>query len=237
MLRPSSRGPPRSGPRGRPSRPPGRGSEHPVRDAGPHGLRNMIVTFTLCPSDRNLSTFLVLVSKSPVPILGRYFISLMETLAALPGFPGLLGRLVLELPVVHDLADRRVGLRGHLHQIEIELLGHGQGLGERLDADLGPVRSDEPDFPGSDPVVDPRLGVVVVAVVGGRGRSYCRSLMRCVGPPPQGRLCPKRSTGVGEADARAAATMAAPSRNSTRTHTVTVAGWGPSLAFRLRSPL
>ncbi len=36
----------------------------------------MIVTLTLWPSPRNFSTLRVLVSKSPGPILGRYFISL-----------------------------------------------------------------------------------------------------------------------------------------------------------------
>ena len=40
--------------------------------------RNMIVIFTLWPSSRNSSTLRVLVSKSPLPILTRYFISLME---------------------------------------------------------------------------------------------------------------------------------------------------------------
>src|SRR5687768_15641554 len=40
--------------------------------------RNMIVSFTLWPSARKCSTFLVLVSKSPLPIFTRYFISLME---------------------------------------------------------------------------------------------------------------------------------------------------------------
>ena len=39
----------------------------------------MIVIFTLWPSPRNSATLRVLVSKSPVPIFGRYFISLMET--------------------------------------------------------------------------------------------------------------------------------------------------------------
>jgi len=39
----------------------------------------MIVSFTLWPSPRNFSTLAVFVSKSPLPILTRYFISLMET--------------------------------------------------------------------------------------------------------------------------------------------------------------
>jgi len=38
----------------------------------------MIVSFTLWPSPRNFSTLAVFVSKSPLPILTRYFISLME---------------------------------------------------------------------------------------------------------------------------------------------------------------
>ena len=45
--------------------------------------RNMIVILTLWPSPRNLVTWRVLVSKSPTPILGRYFISLMLLLVAL----------------------------------------------------------------------------------------------------------------------------------------------------------
>src|SRR5947208_2983083 len=40
----------------------------------------MIVIFTLWPSPRNFDTWRVLVSKSPEPILGRYFISLMAVL-------------------------------------------------------------------------------------------------------------------------------------------------------------
>src|ERR1019366_7969527 len=45
--------------------------------------RNMIVILTLWPSSRNLATCRVLVSKSPSPILGRYFISLIPTWTAL----------------------------------------------------------------------------------------------------------------------------------------------------------
>ena len=42
----------------------------------------MIVTLTLLPLPRNSSTLRVLVSKSPGPILGRYFISLTSTWVA-----------------------------------------------------------------------------------------------------------------------------------------------------------
>ena len=48
--------------------------------------RNMIVIFTLCPSPRNLATLRVLVSKSPGPIFGRYFISLIAVVLALRRF-------------------------------------------------------------------------------------------------------------------------------------------------------
>ncbi len=45
--------------------------------------RNVSVTLTLWPSCRKRSTLRVFVSKSPLEIFGRYFISLMETLLAL----------------------------------------------------------------------------------------------------------------------------------------------------------
>ena len=45
--------------------------------------RNMMVILTLWPSSRNLATCRVLVSKSPSPIFGRYFISLIPTWTAL----------------------------------------------------------------------------------------------------------------------------------------------------------
>lgn len=44
---------------------------------------NMIVIFTLCPSPKKRATCRVLVSKSPAPIFGRYFISLMLVLVDL----------------------------------------------------------------------------------------------------------------------------------------------------------
>jgi hypothetical protein len=36
--------------------------------------------------------------------------------------------LVLELPVVHDAADGRIGVGGHLDQVEALALRHGQGF-------------------------------------------------------------------------------------------------------------
>ena len=65
--------------------------------------------------------------------------------------------LLLEdvLPVVHDLADRRVGGRGDLDQIEILFAGHVLRLLQRDDADLGTLGVDQPDFrDAADHVVD-----------------------------------------------------------------------------------
>ena len=49
-----------------------------------------------------------------------------------PRLLGPLGRVVLEAVVVHDPADRRVGLGGHLDQVEIQLAGDAEGFGQRL---------------------------------------------------------------------------------------------------------
>ena len=91
--------------------------------------------------------------------------------------PRLLGplRLVeLELAVVHDPADRRVGLGRHLDEVEIQLPGDGERLGQRLDPELLAVGIDEADLPGADPIVDP-----VLVVVGCSG--YAASLL-VIGP-------------------------------------------------------
>ncbi len=56
---------------------------------------------------------------------------------------GLLGVLVLELPVVHELADGRTGHRGDLDEVEVGFLGKAQRVGGGHDADglagLGPT--------------------------------------------------------------------------------------------------
>ncbi len=98
--------------------------------------------------------------------------------ALAPGLLGLLGRFVLELAVVHDPADRRVGHGGHLDEVEVELPGDGECLRQGLDAELRSVGADEADLPSSDPVVDP--GLVV-----GRRRGY-RGLLMSACVPPRG---------------------------------------------------
>ena len=130
---------------------------------------NMIVTLTLWPSERNSATFRVLVSKSPTPILGRYFISLTETLDAFRRDS--LARCFSSYCHFRKSMIRHTGgvaSGRHLHQVQIALLGHPQGVRQRHDADLLAVLADEADLTGADAVVDPVLV----------GRGYGRSLLR-----------------------------------------------------------
>ena len=71
---------------------------------------------------------------------------------------GLLGVLVLELPVVHELADRRSRHGGDLDEVEVGLLREPEGVLDADDADGLAVGADEPDLGYPDPVVDAQLG-------------------------------------------------------------------------------
>jgi hypothetical protein len=51
-------------------------------------------------------------------------------------FPGLKRGLVLELAVVHELADRRPSSRRYFHQVQVRLLGQPERVGDRHDAYL-----------------------------------------------------------------------------------------------------
>ena len=59
---------------------------------------------------------------------------------------GLLPLLVEVLLVVEDLADRRISLGADLNQVKLHLVGHLQGLGDRIDARLGNVVTDKTDL-------------------------------------------------------------------------------------------
>jgi hypothetical protein len=61
-------------------------------------------------------------------------------------------------------------LRGHLHQVEVELAGDVERLGQRLDAELLAVCGDEANLASPDAIVDPGL-------IGGRC-GYAASLLR-----------------------------------------------------------
>ena len=88
----------------------------------------------------------------------------------LAGFLRPLGSLVLVLAVVHDPAHRRVGLVGHLDQVEVLLPGDRQRFGQWADAQLLSVGGDQADLTSPDALVVARLVV-------GRRRSYRRSLL------------------------------------------------------------
>src|SRR3989454_3046451 len=70
------------------------------------------------------------------------------------GFVSFLRLAVLELAVVHQLADGRLGKRSDFHQIDFGLLGHFQGLGDRHDAGLLAGGSDQAHFGRVDLDVD-----------------------------------------------------------------------------------
>src|SRR5690606_8703783 len=92
------------------------------------------------------------------------------------GLPGLLRALVLELAVVHELADRRAGLRRDLDEVELGLLRKAQGVLDAHDSDLFAVRSDQANLGNADAVVDARLCADGVS-------SYRRRGMRRSGDP------------------------------------------------------
>ena len=68
-------------------------------------------------------------------------------------------RLVeLVLAEIHDAADGRVGPGGHLDEVEVEVAGDGQRLGQELDAELLPIGIDQAHLAGTDAVIDARIG-------------------------------------------------------------------------------
>src|SRR5882762_908759 len=83
------------------------------------------------------------------------------------GLAGLLRALVLELAVVHELADRRPCLSGDLDQVKVSFPRQSQGVFDAHDADLLAVGSDEPDLGYADAVVDARLCADGVSSVSG----------------------------------------------------------------------
>jgi len=62
------------------------------------------------------------------------------------------------LAEVHDAADRGVGPGCHLDEVEVELTGDGEGLGQQFDAELFAVGVYEADLAGTDAVIDARIG-------------------------------------------------------------------------------
>jgi hypothetical protein len=74
-----------------------------------------------------------------------------------PRLLGPLGLVELELPVIHDPADGRVRERSNLNEIEVELAGDCESVGQGLNSELLTIGIDEPYFAGADSVVYPDL--------------------------------------------------------------------------------
>ena len=85
-----------------------------------------------------------------------HFFDLGDSLFLL-GLLGLLALLVLVLAVVHDPADRRGGLRCHLHEIQFFLAGTSKCVGEGDNPQLAAVNTDETNLGRPDLVVDVHL--------------------------------------------------------------------------------
>jgi hypothetical protein len=73
------------------------------------------------------------------------------------GFARLLRRLVFVLAVVHDLADRRPGVRGNFDKVEIGVRGDAQCVFDAYDAYLLPSWANQSDFRYADALVDAGL--------------------------------------------------------------------------------
>jgi hypothetical protein len=79
--------------------------------------------------------------------------------------PRLEGRLVLELAVIHQFADRRPRSRRDLDEVEVGLLSQPKRLGYRDDADLLARWADQPHFGHPDAIVDSRFGADVTSCI------------------------------------------------------------------------
>src|ERR1051325_11715771 len=79
-------------------------------------------------------------------------------------FPGLDRGLVLELAVVHELADRWPRSGRDLDQVEIGFLCQLERVVDRDDPDLLSLRPHEPDFGRTDALVDACFGADVTSL-------------------------------------------------------------------------
>src|SRR5262245_52440410 len=127
------------------------------------GVRHLATT----EHDRDLDLVTLLEEPHDVTLLGLvvvrvdlgphlHFLEAHEVLLA-ARFLGLDRLLVLELGVVHDLADRRALERRDLDQVQVLLRRDPRGLGDAHDPELLAGGADDPDLRGPDALVDPRL--------------------------------------------------------------------------------
>src|SRR4051794_26698035 len=80
----------------------------------------------------------------------------LDDLLFLAGFRGFLLRRILELPVVHDLANGRIVVRRNLHQIHARIHGHLDGRYGFDGAMVETILVDQLDLRVADVVIDAR---------------------------------------------------------------------------------
>ena len=85
------------------------------------------------------------------------FFDLVGVLVLL-GFAILLRLLVAELPVVHDAAHRRIGIRRDFHQVHAVSAGEVDGVAQGKYAQLFSIDPDDPNFRGANFPVDSHEG-------------------------------------------------------------------------------
>lgn len=83
----------------------------------------------------------------------------LDDLLLLAGLGLALLRLILEFAEIHDLADRWIGVRGNLDQVQTSLIRHVHGAGGRNNADVFTVGPNQANFRRADIVIDARAGV------------------------------------------------------------------------------
>jgi hypothetical protein len=82
----------------------------------------------------------------------------LDDLLFLAGFGFALLGFVFELAEIHDLADRRLGVRRNLDQIETGFFGHCHCAGGGHHTDIFAISPDETDFRGTDAFIDTGAG-------------------------------------------------------------------------------
>ena len=82
----------------------------------------------------------------------------LDDLLLFAGLSLTLLRLIFEFAKVHDLTDRRLGIRRDLDQIKPGFFGKAHSAGRGDNTDVLAVGSDQSDFRGPDPIIDARAG-------------------------------------------------------------------------------
>src|SRR5208282_1367604 len=107
----------------------------------------------------------------------------------------------LELPVVHELADRRPRSGCNLDQVEVGFLSQLECVVDRDDPDLLPLRPDQPDFGRTDALVNTCFGADVtslslISAAGTSGGSFADQAPDFSG---RGRMPPTRENPASQA--------------------------------------